>query len=300
MAPQPGLVPSLRVRIEALTGKRVVGARTVDGRGYTPAERWIVTLEDGETAFAKTGTDVGTSRIATWLRAEQRAYSAIDAAFMPRMLGWDDDGLQPLLLLEDLSHATWPPPWTPSSVETVRLMLQDVASTMPPPDAPDLEAIERDHLSGWRSVAADPRPFLGLGLVTERWLKTHLGALLAASDSAVLAGDSLVHFDVRSDNLCIVEDGAKLIDWNGYARGNPLFDLAAWLPSLHHEGGPPPWELLEDSGGLSVLIAGYLAARAGLPPIPTAPRVRGIQRDQLLTSLPWAIRELGLPAPKVK
>src|SRR5688572_4651590 len=102
MAPRRDVAPALRARIEAVMAKRVAYARAVDGGGYTPAERWIVTFEDGDTAFAKTGTDVGTSLIARWLRAEQRAYSAIEAAFMPQMLGWDDDGEQPLLLLEDL------------------------------------------------------------------------------------------------------------------------------------------------------------------------------------------------------
>ena len=286
----------MRARIEALIGQRVVDARTVDGRGYTPAERWIVRFESGATAFAKTGADIGTSRIATWLRAEERAYSAIDAAFMPRMLGWGDDGEQPLLLLEDLSAATWPPPWTLAAIDAVRATLEDVAATTPPAGAPDLEAA-RGAIGGWRAVARDPRPFLSLGLATREWLHEHLPALIKASDGAPLAGNALVHFDVRSDNLCLVDGGAKLIDWNGYARGSPVFDLAIWLPSLHQEGGPPPWELLEDSGGLSALISGYFASRAGLPLIPTAPRVRAVQREQLVTSLPWALRELGLPEP---
>ena len=52
---------------------------------------------------------------------------------MQTVLGWDDDRSVPLLLLEDLSHTTWPPPWTPKRVETVQSTLADVASTVPPP-----------------------------------------------------------------------------------------------------------------------------------------------------------------------
>lgn len=44
-----------RVRVARALGAPVVGARAVRG-GYTPAERWAVTLADGRTAFAKVGT----------------------------------------------------------------------------------------------------------------------------------------------------------------------------------------------------------------------------------------------------
>ena len=42
-------------------------------------------------------------------------------------------------------------------------------------------------------------------------------------------------------------------------------------------------------------VSGFFAARAGLPEIPVAPHVRGLQRAQLRAALPWAIRALGLP-----
>jgi aminoglycoside phosphotransferase (APT) family kinase protein len=42
---------------------------------------------------------------------------------------------------------------------------------------------------------------------------------------------------VRSDNICIGDGGATLVDWNWASVGNPRVDLAFWLPSLHFEGG---------------------------------------------------------------
>ncbi len=214
---------------------------------------------------------------------------------MPRLLGWEDDGVAPLLVLDDLSDARWPPPWTAETVEAVRRTLARVAGTAAPAGAPDLEAAQRERLSGWVRVSNDRAPFLGLGLATEGWLDRALPALLDVSARAQLRGDSLVHFDVRSDNLCLRDGHAILIDWPGWARGSAQFDLASWLPSLWREGGLPPWEVLPNSEGLSALLAGYFAAQAGLPPIPTAPGVRDIQRAQLEAALPWAVRELGLP-----
>ena len=86
-----------------------------------------------------------------------------------------------------------------------------------------------------------------------------------------------------------------VIDWNFTCRGNGLLDLAFWLPSLHAEGGPEPERALPDAPGWAALIAEFFACRAGLPTIPTAPRVREVQLAQLRTALPWAVRALGLP-----
>ncbi len=284
----------LRRRIEALLGRAVIAATPVH-RGYTPAERWVVHLDGGSSAFAKTGADSETSAVATWLRREHEAYERVHADFMPRMLGWDDRDERPLLLLEDLGGATWPPPWDPQRVEAVLATLEQVAASPAPESAPSLEAGQRSRLSGWLRVAEDPRPFLGLGLVTGAWLERGLPALIEAGQRAILEGDRLVHFDVRSDNLCIRDGRAMLLDWPGYARGTELFDRASWLPSLWREGGPAPWTLLPDSQGLATLLAGYFAGQAGVPAIPTAPRVRTVQWEQLQAALPWAARELGLP-----
>jgi aminoglycoside phosphotransferase (APT) family kinase protein len=150
-------------------------------------------------------------------------------------------------------------------------------------------------LAGWHDVARDPGPFLSLGLVTREWLDAALPALLDASDRTLVAGDSVVHCDVRSDNLCLRDGRAVLFDWNHARIGNPAFDVAFWLPSLKLEGGPDPHEIGVDE--LAALVAGFFAAHAGLPPPEGAPLVRGFQRAQLEVALPWACMVLGLPSP---
>ena len=80
--------------------------------------------------------------------------------------------------------------------------------------------------------------------------------------------------------------------------GNPLADVAAWLPSLHAEGGPATDEILPDGAAeLAALLAGYFAAHAERPPIPEAPHVRPLQLMQARKALPWAAGALGLPPP---
>ena len=262
------------------------------GGGYTPAERWLVAFDDGDRAFAKVGT---IDHTAEWLRLERRAYSDVDGAFMPRVLGWSD-GPAPALLLEDLSDATWPPPWDGQLVERVLAALDAVAATPCPDWAAELVA-QAEIFSGWSEVAANPAPFLGLGLASREWLRASLPVLVETEHPPELAGDALLHFDVRSDNICFTADRTLLVDWNWIGRGNPLFDVAAWLPSLAVEGGPAPEDVRPRGRRLRSGIAGYLCARAGLPTIPDAPRVRQIQLEQATTALPWAARWLGLPHP---
>ena len=276
-------------RIGGLAGRRPTGFRAACG-GYTPAERWVVELEGGDRAFAKIGVD---SRTAGWLRDEHRAYSALTGEFMPRLRGWDD-GERPLLLLEDLSRCCWPPPWDASRVDRVLEALAALRAVDPGGALPPVAEFERDLTGGWRRVAAEPEPFLSLGLATGRWLRDNAPVLAAASDEAVLDGAFPAHLDVRSDNLCFRNGRAVLVDWNHAVVAHPDLDIAGWAPSLHAEGGPAPEEILPGAAPLAAVISGYFAERAGRPLIPTAPRVRQVQLMQLRTALPWAVRALGL------
>lgn len=87
------------------------------------------------------------------------------------------------------------------------------------------------------------------------------------------------------------------MDWNLACLSNGRLDLGFWLPSLAFEGGPEPEAILPDAPEVAAWVSGFFAARAGLPEIADAPRVRLVQRQQLTTALPWAARALGLPPP---
>jgi hypothetical protein len=232
--------------------------------------------------------------LAAFLREEHESYLSIRGPFMPELVGFDDDGRWPLLVLEDLSHADWPPPWDDARVAAVRETLREVHATRPPAGlARPVERIE-SLATGWDEVAARPDPFLSVGLADREWLARSLPALVEASRAAVLEGDELLHFDVRSDNICFARGRAVLVDWNLAARGCGAFDLAFWLPSLAAEGGPQPHDILPGAAEYAALISGFFAARVGLPPPPTAPDVREVQRRQLVVALDWVRRELAL------
>lgn len=258
---------------------------TVDSRGWSRNEHWTMVCSDGTRAFVKLASIEPSPG---WVRDEVHVYECVAGPFMPRFLGWED-GEEPLLVLEDVSPGSyWPPPWRPGDVEAVLGGLQEAARA---PVRGELPRLVDDTWATWDQIANDPAPFLGLGIVSPEWLDRALPALLDAVDRTPLGGDSLCHCDARSDNLCLRAGRAVLFDWNHARIGNPAIDVAFWLPSLVLEGGPSPTEFGVDE--FAAFVAGFFAARAGLPPPEGAPRVREFQRAQLEVALPWACAVLG-------
>lgn len=235
-----------------------------------------------------------TALTADWTRIEYANYRSITGWFLPEVLGFDDDGGRPVLALEDLSGCDWPPPWNDRGVAGVIEALAAIRQT-PPPD--HLHRRGSNGSTDWRSVADDPGPFLRLGLCSATWLDAALPPLIDASANAPVAGNALVHLDIRSDNLCFRDGKAIVIDWNHARLANPDLDVAFWLPSLAAEGGPLPETILPDAPGLAAWVAGFFCSRAGGDLLPEAPHVRPLQLAQSRTALPWAARALGLSPP---
>ena len=300
VATLPGMQPAAAdiERVRRALGAMPVAWRAASGHGAPSHRRFVVDLTGGRSAFVKIAAFDYT---AEWLREEFRVYAALDRQpFLPRLLGWDDDGLAPTLALEDLTRDAWPPPWDAARIDAVLAALASVHATPPPEGIPP--AVESQFgMDGWPDVAADPDPFLALGLCSPVWLRDHLSALADASAAAEIGGTSFLHFDVRSDNLCLRDGRALLVDWNNACVGNPLLDVASWLPSLEAEGGPAPHVIIPDETpglpAIASLLAGYFCARAGLPAILQAPHARPLQLMQSKTALPWAARLLDLPPP---
>lgn len=285
------VMPLDMAKVSRLLGSPVTASRPIVGRGYTNNRRWVAELASGTSVFVKQAADETT---ADWLRREHQVYQSLSGDFMPRVIAFSNDEL-PLLVLEDLSDATWPPPW---ELHTVKAVLRGLAELAAHPPVPGLGSFtDRYKMGSWSEVAADPGPFLSLGMCSPAWLDRALPVLLEAAEGVRLTGDNVVHLDVRSDNLCVRGDRVVLVDWNLAACGSAEVDLAFWLPSLHAEGGPPPEEVASIDPALVAFVAGFFAARAGLPEIPTAPHVRRVQRAQLAVALPWAIRVLRLDEP---
>lgn len=106
--------------------RRVVPAH---GHGAPSNRRYVAQLR-GRTVFAKVA---GFDYTADWLRREHGVCGALAGRpFLPALIGWDDDGTHPVLVIDDLSQARWPPPWQSADVDAVLSALEQIHATPAP------------------------------------------------------------------------------------------------------------------------------------------------------------------------
>jgi hypothetical protein len=279
---------TLRDRIEAILGFHIEEWIPVQ-RGYTATKRYVA-RSGSRSAFLKIGTSPITAGM---VNREIAVYRSLTAPFMPTFVGASVDPAEPVLVIEDLSSAEWPPPWSTPGLSIVLEQINEMHRTVSDLEVRTLLYDERN--AGWPMVARDPAPFLSLGLTSREWLEKSLPPLIDAERRCQLDGSSLTHLDLRSDNICIHKGQVKFVDWAEAGTGNAAVDMGFFLPSLAFEGGPNPDEIMPSAPEVAALVSGFFAARAGLPSIPDAPFVRRVQLEQLSTALPWAQRALELP-----
>jgi len=282
------LSESLKSRVESLLGASVVSSVTAVG-GFSPATRERVVLADGRRAFVKAATGPRTTE---WLKDEWRIYGCVEAAWLPEVLVWDHDW--PLLILEDLGDSGRAPPWTEDAVEAVLRSLSEISEVAPPSG---LHRLDGAKFRGWAKTQGELGGFCGLGLCTQRWAESAVPRFVEAEEAADFSGDSLLHLDVRGDNLFLREGRAVLVDWNWAEIGNPVVDRAFWAPSLQLDGGPAPEVVVGHEPELAAAVAGFFAWHAAQPVEEASPAIRAFQLAQLRLALPWAARALGLPEP---
>jgi Ser/Thr protein kinase RdoA (MazF antagonist) len=152
------------------------------------------------------------------------------------------------------------------------------------PQAPAAAERLRDDFGGWRRVAADPPPDL------DPWVTAHLDSLVATADRALasLSGDTLVHCDIRADNMLITPAGqVRFVDWPWGCVGPDWLDTALLAINVLVHGGDG--DAIMPAQGIDVAAAftGYLLDIARRPPPPGLPTVRAFQRAQADALLPW-------------
>jgi thiamine kinase-like enzyme len=215
----------LAFRIERLIGAKVESYTPVAG-GYSPALRLLCHTATAS-FFAKIGTTPLTSQ---FLRREIHIYTSVSGTFMPKLVAWEDHASAPILVIEDLSAAQWPPPWDARRVELVLAQIHAMHRTQVSLTA-EAQGLPGVRGANWPDVAADPAPFLSLGLADAQWLERALSVLIRSEAQCSPDGESLTHWDLRSDNMCLTAGRAIFVDWNFACIGNPTLDLGFWLPS---------------------------------------------------------------------
>jgi len=270
----------------------VVSAESQAG-GFSPGTADRVVTESGRRAFVKAVTSAVNTRSAELARQEMRITAAMpEHAPVPRMLGGFDDGEWVVLILEDVDGANPRTPWVPDEIDAAVTALAELAAAVTPspvPGAPSAVDAMADNFAGWHKIAADPPADL------DPWLAGRLDDLRAAADrglAAVATGDTLVHFDIRADNMLIRPDGrVVIVDWPWGCVGPDWMDRLLLGLDVLVKGGDPE-RVFEgiDPGVVTDVIAGIdgmFEHICRLPPPPGIPTVRAFQRSAADAIRPW-------------
>jgi aminoglycoside phosphotransferase (APT) family kinase protein len=179
-------------------------------------------------------------------------------------------------------------PWTDDDVRAVARLVDVLAGV----EAPELRPLDADGtFNGWATLAGgESAESLGS---YDPWVTRNLDRLALAESTwtEAAAGTTLVHGDLRGDNVLLSDGRALAIDWPYAARGAAFCDLVGWLPSLRMQGGPEPEEMLHATSvghaadrdavtSYLVALAGYFVHGSLQPDPPGIPHVRGFQRGQ--------------------
>jgi aminoglycoside phosphotransferase (APT) family kinase protein len=287
----------VRARVEAIIGGGAVVEAVTQPGGFSAGSADRVLTESGRRAFVKAVTPAVNARSAELALQEMRITAAMPPdAPVPRLLGGFDDadrgGEWVVLVLEDIEGSHPRTPWVEPEIRASVAALEQLAAAVTPAPLDGLPTAAENlgsDFEGWTRVAADPPADL------DPWAAAHLDELRAASArglAAIGSGRTLVHCDIRDDNLLIRPDGrVVVIDWPWGCVGPDWLDrlllglnVMVWGsdPSYAFEGIDPG--VVTDVGAA---VAGMFEAVWRLPPPPGIPTVRAFQKWQAEAMLPW-------------
>jgi aminoglycoside phosphotransferase (APT) family kinase protein len=292
----------VRAAIEDVCGAGVAEARTQPG-GFSPGLAARVRCANGARFFVKAVSAQANPDTPGLHRQEGRVLAALEPVItgrrlpIPRLHGMVDRPPWVALVLQDVAGHHPALPWQAAELQQVVAALDQLAQALTPAPVPVPAVSERlgAEFTGWRTMATSAD-----GDRLDSWSRAHLDQLAAleATWPGHTAGGTLLHADLRADNILITDQGAIVVDWPWACRGAAFTDLVLFAPSVAMQGGPPPADLIASSrsgraaapqavAALVCAMAGYLTERSLQPPPPGLPTVRAFQAAQATVAREW-------------
>jgi Ser/Thr protein kinase RdoA (MazF antagonist) len=267
--------------------------------GFSPGATAVLVWPEGSVFVKAVGNELNPESPDMHRREAVVSAALPPSPRFPRLLDTYDDGDWVALAFVAVDGRPPHHPWEAAELAKVCAALAALHDELTPSPAPGLESLEIRAgrlFGGWATLAAEGAP---AGL--DPWARDHLLQLadLESGWPDACPGPTLVHGDVRGDNVLLTADGdVVFVDWPHAAAGNPAFDLVAWAPSVVLEGGPEPEDLVAyyrrerplDDGAVTVLlaaIAGFFVSHSLRPAPPGLPTLRPFQAAQGAVALAW-------------
>lgn len=313
--------PEVRREVAAALGSPVVRAARIWG-GYSPAPTFRLALADGRRAFFK-AIHAESNEISTKaLGVEERVYRELGevlgewiATYYASIHYADWHGL----VLADLGPKSVPP-WTPAAARGIAHALAAFHNSTLGVALPEWIARPEQWLAreSWQRVQNESENFQRIATwagddaaQAVAWLHALTPVVNEWLANPVLRREpySLLHGDLRSDNLRFNRGNLYLFDWPSVTSGRAEWDFVVFAQSVTVEGGVAPEQMMTwyeekfavEPAAVDASLAWWLAffARRGWrEEIPGLPRVRRFQRQQLAVLAQWAARRWGLAEPQ--
>ena len=296
----------VRADVEAVLGARVLRASNEHG-GFSPGLAARCLLDDGRRLFLKAVSPDQNPHSARIHRREIEVASQLPPDLpAARLRHVHDDGHWVVLALDEIPGRQPSEPWTLDELDVVVPAIQRLAEAATPTPVPSLQTVvdrQSQNFRGWRRFAGGDGDVDALS----PWAQAHLETLadVEAGWEQAAAGDTLLHSDLRVDNILVDDHGVvTFVDWPWACTGASFVDLVMFLPSVGLGGGPDPADVAERHGlfadvdGDAVAavlagVAGFLARSAQDPPPPGLPRLRAFQQAQADVAVAWLRRLLA-------
>lgn len=298
----------IREEIEAWLEEPVVSATTMSG-GFSPGLAARLVTASGRRVFAKAVSNGLNPMSPSLHRREILVASRLPAtAPAPRLL-WssDEDGGDEwvVLVFEDIEGRSPAQPWVASELDQVVDALNALTASLTPSPIPASEVGEVTTFGplvrgNWFRLKFDDPPGV------DPWVTRHLDRLIEAEDRVgeVLQGETLLHDDLRGDNMLLTDNGVVIVDWPHARVGAAWIDAVGFAPSVSMEGGPEPEDLIArldaprnaDPAHLTlgvITIAGFFTHQGSQPPVEGLPGLRAFQEAQGAVARRWIAQRTG-------
>ena len=302
---------AVRSALEGWLGSTVATAESQAG-GFSPGIASRICTADGARYFVKAVGPLPNRGSPGMHRREAQVLAAMpDDVAVPRLL-WshdDDETGWVLLVCQDIEGRHPHMPWRLDDLDRVLDGLTRIADALTPSPVPislvgsATDAFARS-INGWRQLAeGTPSDLDSL----DAWSRRNLDRLVDLESQAPNAvdGDTLLHLDVRADNILLADSRVWLFDWASACVGAPWVDAIGFAPSVAMQGGPLPEQLLArypaareaDPTSITAAVAataGYFTHGALQPPPPGLPTLREFQAAQGAVARDWIAQRARL------
>lgn len=293
----------VRAAVEDWLGSLVVSAES-QSAGFSPGVAARLRTEDGRRVFLKAASPTPNPLTPEAHRREARITAVLpEEAPVPRLLWSHDEGEGGwvVLVFEDVEGRNPAVPWRADELDETLAALSALSELLTPAPLPT------DAVAGaagdWGVVAG--RHWLGVREERpddlDAWSRRCLDRLVAleAEAPSAVEGDTLLHLDLRADNLLLTPEGRILVvDWPHARVGAPWLDPVFFAPSVAMQGGPSPEELLarhphgrradpEAVTAVVAAIAGFFIGEGLKSAPPGLPTLRAFQLAQGEEALRW-------------